>query len=333
MNQILQKKKTILIVSAILLIGFGLAYHSSAFGTIQNRARGFYYAASNGKEQFRFTGTVKATIKGKAALTLSIRSFLKESQIILFVGRVMVGGKITPQAPGTALPTKMRILVNHKSVAGKILKSNAFDVNVQSNGAILMQSVPFNNFDLVNPKETLDLSVVPFDRNLPAGTISLNITHVIGASATNQIEEEQAKDAATVPERLIFVFDNYLSGHAKNELIGPLLLKTPGKATFFSQGTLRVAGKITPFDAPGLGLPNRFMMILKHKLQQGAKLVKTENFIVNVGADGRILPQVFPVNGLDAGITPDQLEVSMKYLDKDIPDRIVNVTFTFTSAS
>jgi hypothetical protein len=329
MNHASGKKKFLLVLS-IFLIAAGLSYHSTAFETIRHRARGVYYAVNNGKEQFRYTGAVTDTPKGKPALTLSIRSLMKENQIILFVGRVTITGKITPQTTNAPLPTKLRFVVNHKNAGGQVSNSTNLDVNVQSNGAILSQNLPFSSFDLIDPKETLDLSMIPIDRNLPAGTVILNIVHTIGANASNMIPDDAIETAASI-NKLTFVFNNYLSGHAKNEVIGPLSLKTPKAPAFFSKGTLRVAGKITPFDAPGLGLPNRFMMILKHKLQAGGKLIKTENFIVNLKADGVIAPQVFQVDSQTLEEKPDVLEISMKYLDKAIPDRVVNVNFTFTS--
>jgi hypothetical protein len=331
MKLLSQKKKAALILVVIFFLGLGLAYRTSAFSTIRNTARGIYFAASNGKEQFRFTGPVKATVKGKGALTLSIKSFLKENQLILFIGRVLVTGRITPVTPGTAIPTKLRLVVNHRNAVNRILRSSSFDVNVQSNGAILSQSIPFSTFDLINPREILELSVIPLDRNLPASNVSLNMTHVIGASAAPLVqEEEQILQGAVLPHRLIFAFNNFLSGHVKNQVIGPLLLRTPSSPTFYSHGTLRVVGRITPFDGPGIGLPNRFMITFKHKLQQGNKLVKVENFTVRVNPNGTIPPQVFPVDGRTLEVTPNMLEVSMKYLDKNIPDRVVNVTFTFT---
>jgi len=331
MYRISRKKKFLLIFLTISLIAAGLSYHSTAFEPIRHRARGVYYAANNGKEQFRYTGAVTETAKGKPALTLSIRSLMKENQVILFVGRVIISGKITPQTANAPLPTKMGFVVNHKNAAGQVSKTTNLEVNVQSNGAILSQSLPFTSFDLIDPKETLDLSMVPIDRNLPAGAITLNIVHTIGANASNMIPDDAIEETSASINKLTFAFNNYLSGHAKNEVIRPLSIKTPKAPAFFSKGTLRVAGKITPFDAPGLGLPNRFMMILKHKLQAGGKLIKTENFIVNVKADGVITPQVFQIDTQTSEAQPDVLEVSMKFLDKAIPDRVVNVTFTFTS--
>lgn len=331
MNHASGRKKFLLIFLTIFLIAAGLSYHSTALETIRHLARGVYYAANNGKEQFRFTGAVTDTPKGKPALTLSIRSLMKENQIILFVGRVIISGKITPQTANAPLPTKIRFVVNHKNAAGQVSNATNLDVNVQSNGAILSQNLPFSSFDLIDPKETLDLSMVPIDRNLPAGAVILNIVHTIGANASNMIPDDAIEQTSATINKLTFVFNNYLSGHAKNEVIGPLSIKTPKVPAFFSKGALRVAGKITPFDAPGLGLPNRFMMILKHKLQAGGKLIKTENFIANVNADGVIAPQVFQVDSGTPEEQPDVLEVSMKFLDKAIPDRVVNVTFTFTS--
>jgi hypothetical protein len=331
MNRTSRKKKVLLILVPIFLIAVALSYQTTAFETIRHRARGVYYAANNGKEQFRYIGAVTDTPKGKPALTLSIRSLMKENQIILFVGRVIISGKITPQTANAPLPTKIRFVVNHKNAAGQSSNAINLDVNVQSNGAILSQNLPFNSFDLIDPKETLDLSMLPIDRNLPAGAVTLNIVHTIGANASSMIPDDAEEQTSATINRLTFVFNNYLSGHAKNEVIGPLSIKTPKAPAFFAKGTLRVAGKMTPFDAPGLGLPNRFQMILKHKLQAGGKLIKTENFNVNVKQDGVIAPQVFQVDSGTPEEQPEVLEVSMKYLDKAIPDRVVNVNFTFTS--
>src|SRR6185295_16271866 len=120
-------------------------------------AKRAYYAAANGKEQFRYTGQVKATPKGKPALTLSIRSLITDGgQIILFIGRLVVKGKITPSTPNSPLPTTVQMAIKHKNTAGAVIRTTTFNTAVQSNGIILQQQFPFQLFDLINPKETLE---------------------------------------------------------------------------------------------------------------------------------------------------------------------------------
>jgi hypothetical protein len=295
-------------------------------------ARKAYYAAANGKEQFRYTGPVKATTRGKPALTLSIRSLTTENQIILFLGRLIVKGKITPTTAGSALPSTLQLIMKHKNPANVVIKTTTFNVAVQSSGVILQQSLPFTTFDLINPKETLELSVIPFDKNLPAGTISLTTTHLLGASVSS-IPEDKEVDAPTASKQLVFVFNNFKSESLRNKVIGPAVLKAPGDPTFFGQGTLRVQGKITIDGGGNAGFPNTMRITLKHKKQQGNKLLKLETFNVKIEPDGRILNQSFPVSGKTDTETPDLFEASLKYVDKNMPDRVVNMTFAFTQPS
>lgn len=329
----LSRKKVLGISLLMAAIGFVFFVRSSTFAHAVRLSRMASYAASNGHEQFRFAGNVKATPKGKRALELSIRSLMKVNQIYLFIGRLFIRGKITPLTPGTPIPSKLRFAVLHKNATGKVVRTTNFDANVQSNGVILTQNFAFSFFDIINPREVLDLSVIPFDKNLPPSTLTLSVTHAIGGSAAAKALEEESKEeigAATVVPKFSFVFNNYLSGHRKNEIIGPLLLRIPTALHYYSRGTVHVQGKITPLD-PG-GLPNRFQIIMKYKLQKGGKLLKTETYNVSVRADGRILPQNFPVDGTTDIATPDLLETSMRYLDHDIPDRVVNVLFSFAPA-
>lgn len=288
-----------------------------------------YYATANGKEQIRYNGPVKATTKGKSALTLSIRSLTTENQIILFLGRLIVKGKITPTT-NDPIPATVQMLMKHKNAGGGVISTTTFNVAVQSDGTILQQSLPFTIFDLINPKETLELSLVPFDKNLPAGTINLTATHLIGASVAS-IDEEKEPEIPTAVKQLVFVFNNFKSESQRNQIIGPALFKTPGDPNFFAQGTLRVQGKITIDGGGNAGFPNTMTITLKHKKQQGNKLLKTETFNVKVQPDGRILNQNFPVSGKTDTETPDAFEASIKYVDKTMPDRVVNMTFAFTA--
>jgi hypothetical protein len=294
-------------------------------------AKRAYYAASNGKEQFRYSGAVKATPKGKPALTLSIRSLITDGgQVILFLGRLVIKGKVTPATPNSPLPTTLQMVMKHKNTAGGVIRTTTFNTNVQSNGTILQQQLPFQTFDLINPKETLELSVVPLDKNLPAGTISLTTTHLLGAPLSS-IWEDKDINVPAASSQLVFIINNFVGEVKKNQLIGPIQLKTPGSPNFFAKGTLRVQGKIT-IDG-NAGLPNTMRITLKHRKQQGNKLLKTEVFNVKVQPDGKVLNQNFPISGATDTETPDVLEVSVQYVDKEMPDRLINLTFAYTEAT
>ncbi len=293
-------------------------------------AKRAYYAAANGKEQFRYIGPVKATPKGKPALTLSIRSLITDGgQIILFIGQLVVKGKITPSTPNSPLPTTVQMAIKHKNTAGAVIRTTTFNTAVQSNGIILQQQFPFQLFDLINPKETLELSVVPLDKNLPAGTISLTATHLLGASLSS-IMEDKDLNVPAASSQLVFVINNFVGEVQKNQLIGPFSLKTPGSPNYFAKGTFRVQGKIT-IDG-NAGLPNTMRITLKHRKQQGNKLLQTQTLNVKVQPDGKVLNQNFPVSGSTDTETPDLLEVSVQYVDKVMPDRLLNLTFAYTEA-
>jgi hypothetical protein len=171
--------------------------------------------------------------------------------------------------------------------------------------------------------------VVPLDKNLPAGSISLTTTHLLGAPLSS-IWEDKDINVPAASSQLVFIINNFVGEVQKNQLIGPISLKTPGSPNFFAKGSLRVQGKIT-IDG-NAGLPNTMRLTLKHRKQQGNKLLKTEVFNVKVQPDGKVLNQNFPISGSTDTETPDVLEVTVQYVDKEMPDRLINLTFAYTEA-
>lgn len=292
-------------------------------------ARDVYRIATTSKEQINFSGNVKATAPGKTIIGLSVKTQVPESQMILFLGRMIVRGKFTA-ATSSALPTKLRLLIRHKNAGNRVVQTTSFDVNMQSNGTILSQNFAYTVFDVIPKNETLDLSITPVDKNLPAGNLKITMIHAIGLTAIKE-EAEPELTTASLPPQLIFTGSNYIEDRAKGKVFGPYIIRNTTQAGFSLNGIARVKGKFTP-DEPGQPVPNTIQVIVKHKNQTGGALLRTETFNVKVQSDGRILTQSFPITTLNDQGVPEFLEVSMKPQDKAFPYSFATVTLSYTPA-
>jgi len=291
-------------------------------------AKKVYAAASNEKEQFIYNGPVSATAKGKTAIGISFRYLQKEGQYFLFLGRVVIKGKITPATASVGIPGKIRIQIKHKSATGKVLTTFNFDVNVQSNGAILTQTLPFSTFDLINKNEFLELTVVPVDKNLPAGKLNLNVTHFIGTSASF-LEEDSAENESAIAPILVVNISEFEGGARKGENKGPFLYKALNANGYPFNGFIRFKGKIIRTE-PSEHLPPTLRFTFKREDPITKKAVNTTNLDVKVESDGRILLQSFPFTSDLVQGKPELFQVSFHAVGEDLPEALVKVKLSFT---
>ena len=326
------KPRYIIIASAGLLVAalVGFAENYSHISALGNYIRRVYSAAAAGsRETTNFNGSVKATPKGKTAIGISIKQLSEDTQMIIFLGRLTLKGRITPNAPGAAVPRKMNLIEKHKSASNQILSTSTFTFNVNADGTIPVQSFPVTLFDVYSKNESQELTVVPVDVNLPAGHLILNNTHSIGfSSSTNEAKAETTESPEAAPQ-LVFTFQNFMEGRAKNQVFGPFALKNLSQAGLALNGTLRIKGKITP-DAGEPKAPTMIKVTVKHENAQNKAVLRTETFLVHVQPDGRILLQSFPFTTTNSAAIPEMLEVSAQATDKAFPFCTVNGTISFT---
>ena len=313
----------LLLLFSTLFLGF------RQYDSVRRFLRMTYGLATTAKEQVIYSGPVKATPPGKTAIGVSTQSLSADTQMILFLGRLIVKGKITPAAPGSAIPTKLRITVKHNSAGGKTLSAANYDVNVQSDGTILQQNLAVSDFEVFQLKDTLQLLVIPVDRALPAGRLTFSATHSLGAVAA---ENESPSDVITAATpQCVYVYTNYVEDRALNGTLGPYTVKVLGQPAFNLNGTLRINGKITPFDPEPI--PASLSVTVKHKDARNGNLLSTQTFTVKVQPNGQILIQPFPITTTNATSTPESLEVTAKPVGKAFPYSLVNVRMTYTPAT
>ncbi len=314
----------LVIIGSLLTLGFG----KSTYTSVKRWAQRAYKLAANGKVQVIYSGPVKATGINKPVIGVSAQSTNEETQIVLLLGRLIVKGKITPQAVGAALPTKLRLIVKHNNAGGATLSSSSYDINVQSDGTILLQNLPVTDFQVFSVKDILNVTLVPVDKPIPAGRIIFNATHSLGPVANDKSLDEEIPTAGP---QLTYSYVNYLEDRSKGESLGPYILKVQGQPGFTVNGTMKISGKIIPFDPEPI--PTTLMTTVKHKNAKSGQLLSTESFTVKVQPNGQIAPQSFPFTTLNTTGTAESLEVTVKPVDKAFPYSLVNAKITYTPAT
>lgn len=131
--------------------------------------------ASFRKVQFNYTGNFAEIPKGKSVVSFGI---VINSTWTLTPGSLNVRGKITPLVAGSELPNQIRIVARKKNAQGQVQLSKLFDVTVNSDGTILIQSFPIAPAVPFLTTDVLDLSLIPRDRKLPFCQANLTITFV-----------------------------------------------------------------------------------------------------------------------------------------------------------
>ncbi len=315
----------LLILGSLLTLGFG----KSTYTSVKRWAQRAYKLASNGKAQVIYSGAVKATGINKPLFGISAQSTNEETQIILLLGRLIVKGKITPQAVGAALPNKLRLIVKHNNAGGATQSSSSYDINVQSDGTILLQNLAVTDFEVFNVKDVLNITVVPVDKPMPAGRIIFNATHTLGSLANDKSPEQEL--IPTEAPQLTYSYVNYVEDRSKGESLGPYILKVQGQPGFTVNGTMKISGKITPYDPEPI--PTTLLATVKHKNAKSGQLLSTESFTVKVQPSGQITPQSFPFTTLNITGTAESLEVTVKPVDKAFPYSLVNAKLSYTPAT
>jgi hypothetical protein len=315
----------LIVLVSLTTFGFGTSTYSSMKRWVQRA----YKLAANGKVQVVYNGTVKATGINKPVLGMSAQSTNVETQLILLIGRLIVKGKITPQTPGAALPTKLRLIVKHNNPGGGNLSTSSYDINVQSDGTILSQNLPVNDFEVFSVRDVLNITLVPVDKPMPAGRLLFNATHSLGPVASAELTEEEL--SPTAGPQLVYTYVNYLEDRSRNENLGPYIMKVQGQPGFTLNGTLKISGKITPFDPEPI--PATLSATVKHKNAKNGQVLSTETFTVRVQPNGQIALQSFPFTTLNATGTAESLEVTMKPVDKAFPYSLINGRISYIPAS
>lgn len=318
------------IILAIVLVSVGmLGFQAPSTIHSINKVIRRFYSAANTKAMLVYNGSVPATAPGKTAIGISMQSTGVETQIILFLGRVTVKGKIIPQTAGAPLPTKLRLTMKHNNPGGQTLSSTSFDANVQSDGTILSQSVAYTNFQVFANKDVLQLLASPVDRNLPVGKLNLSAAYAIGVSATNlDAELGVSPNQADATPQFIFQYTGPAEG---GKALGPLVFKVIGQSGFKMNGTLRINGKIIP-DEGGDKIPVQVQSAVMHKNQTNGKLISSQNLPIKVQPNGQLLIQSFPFTTTNTLGIPESLQVTLKP-NLEFPFSTLNVRFTYTPAS
>ncbi len=315
----------LVILFALFTLGFG----KSTYSSMKRWAQRAYKLAANGKAQVIYSGPIKATGINKPALGITAQSTNEETQIVLLLGRLIVKGKFTPQTAGAALPTKLRLFVKHNNSGGATLSSSSYDINVQSDGNILLQNLPVTDFEVFSVRDVLNITLVPVDKPLPAGKLIFNATHTLGALASAELLEEEL--APTAGPQLVYTYVNFLEDRSKGENLGPYIVKVQGQPGFTLNGTVKISGKITPFDPEPI--PTTLSATVKHKNAKNGQLLSTETFTVRVQPNGQIALQSFPFTTLNTTGTAESLELTMKPVDKAFPYSLVNGRIAYIPAT
>jgi hypothetical protein len=322
------RKFLALTLVTLSLLGLGFS-KTSTYSSVKRWAQRAYKLAANGKAQIVYSAQVKATPVGKPAFGISAQSINEETQTVILLGRFIVKGKFTPQTAGAALPTKLRLVVKHNAPTGATRSTSTYDINVQSDGTILLQNLPVTAFDVYSVRDILNVTVIPVDKPLPAGRILFNATHSLGPLAiTESLEEASAPNAGP---QLVYTFINYIEDRTKGESFGPYVLKVQGQTGFTLNGSVKIQGKITPFDPEPI--PTTLSFTVKHKNAKNGQVLSTQTFTVRVQPSGQIAPQSFPFTTVNATGTAESLEVSAKAVDKAFPYSLINAKLSYIPLS
>lgn len=118
---------------------------------------------------------VPPTLKGKE---LTAQVYKSAIMTTVHSATATVRGSLSQAPTGVAglaaLPSKLQLVLRHKSTGGKALDTITMNVTVSSNGLIPIQNYPFTGM-VVKPNETLSVSIVPVDADLPFSKLSLRV--------------------------------------------------------------------------------------------------------------------------------------------------------------
>jgi hypothetical protein len=294
-------------------------------------------AAVQLRQQFNYVGTLPATTKLTPSLTISIRLLSPALKASLVPSNFHISGKITPQSPGSAIPTKLRLSIKHKSRTGQVILAQQFDANVQSSGTILAQNFLFNSPVIslvpIQNLESVELSVIPVDANLPACKITwVMVATFPPPSSTAKVDDsEMPVDVTANVGRELFQFFGTLPKSLKNHsFLGPISIKTIKGPAGPLQGNLNIKGLLKPIPA-GTLLPSQLRLIIKH-LDPAGKLLSTDTLNISVQTNGTIALQTYPFSTANSLGVKETLVFSALPVDKDFPICKASLTISYVAS-
>ena len=126
-----------------------------------------------------YKGLIQPTPRGAE---VSSGLLFKNTYAVFGPGNLKISGSLVPsgaQAAG-AFPSQIRFIITHQDSKGKTVASFPFDVVLSSTGQIPAQNLPVAGIQL-NAKESVFLSIVPLDSDLPLSDIKLKIKYKASA--------------------------------------------------------------------------------------------------------------------------------------------------------
>jgi len=287
-----------------------------------------------GKQQIAYQGPLDAAAKGRPSVDLRLEQLFPDCALVFSRGTYQFSGRLTAETAGAVLPKKLRFqTVSHKA-GGQTIATRYYDVTVQSDGTIPLQSFAYSKLDMINYGESADLTIIPVDAPLPACTSNLTVTFLPGkASAVDPTLEEDPglTEDSSLPNvtKLQATFSDYTWGGPKGKVLGHLLL-IPIKGRMLSvNGKVVLKGKLTR-DSATKPFPSKIKGIVKHLDSKGT-LLSTDTFMVTVQPDGTIRSQAFRVSTLKSGVK-ESLDLYFMFVDKDLPPGTIEVTAVFTAS-
>jgi len=128
----------------------------------------------------KYRGLIPPTPRGAE---VSSGLIFKDTDAVFGPGNLKISGSLVPAAGVSAaatFPGQLRFIITHKDSKGKTLSAFPFDVALSSTGQIPAQNLPVVGVQL-NAKESVFLSIVPLDSDLPLSAIKLKIKYKASA--------------------------------------------------------------------------------------------------------------------------------------------------------
>ena len=281
-------------------------------------------------EKVVYIGELPATAKGKAAVTVKLKCASTTAQLVMFSGNLNFSGKIVPVASGDSIPGTLRFQLKHRSASNAVVSTTNFDVNVQPDGVIRVQKLPFNATTLVTPKQSVELSLIPLDKPLSKSNANLKIAYAAPASGSTETSRlSDDPDISSVPageaKKIQLVYVGLLPPTSRGVEPGDFRFGTVRGPDDPWNGNLSIKGRLTSSGGP---LPQQLQLVVRHTKSAGAVL-RTEKFDINVAADGAIALQKFPITTENAAGIKESLQFSVISVDRDFPLSSVKLTLTY----
>ncbi|MEW6367624.1 MAG: hypothetical protein AB1714_23585 [Acidobacteriota bacterium] len=162
---------------------------SSIGGSSYSKARPFRQASPEvvvQQVELDFNWWLYGAAKGQSFWHCLLSS--PKGQLFTITGSFYLKGKLTPDKPGTPLPSKLKMVIKHLSPTGTLIKTDNFPFTVQSDGTIPYKSYPYTTVNPSGVNESLDISLITVDKAFPDQTTAVL---VIGAKAASTAPAER----------------------------------------------------------------------------------------------------------------------------------------------